>query len=82
MKKSKRIVIAKDTLAILEKGTYQNRIGTIISIKEQLEKALNGTVLYTPEVLMELIAPEPLNETNFNTTYLVNNLTTLEVVRV
>jgi uncharacterized protein (TIGR02452 family) len=51
MSKEKRIEIAKSTIRILEEGYYSNRKGTIISIEEALEKCIENSILYRPDLI-------------------------------
>lgn len=80
MKKSKRRVIAQDTLDALKKGYYKNKEGKEINISEWQKAAEKGTILYTPEMLLELIE-QPLQPKDIETIYEINDLTTLDSVR-
>ena len=81
MKKSKRIVIAKNTLDILAKGAYTNKNGKLIGIAKAQKEAVNHTKLYKPGELRALIE-EPLGSPNeTDTIFVVNGLTTLDSVR-
>ncbi|MGK0390669.1 MAG: hypothetical protein ACI94Y_003429 [Maribacter sp.] len=80
MKKSKRRVIAQETLAILQKGYYKNKEGKEISISKWQKAAEKGTILYTPDILLELIE-QPLESKDIETIYKVNDLTTLDSAR-
>lgn len=80
MKKSKGRVIAQETLGILEKGYYKNKEGKEIHISKWQKAAKNGTILYTPNMLLELIE-QPLESKEIETIYEVNDLTTLDSVR-
>ncbi len=80
MKKSKRTVIAKDTLEILKNGWYTNQQGKTISISKAQKEALRNTHLYTPDELL-LLLDEQYPSSDQPTTFLDNNLTTLDSVR-
>ncbi len=45
-----RAKVALETLKILELGLYTNLQGTTVDIKEELENAINNTVLYKPNM--------------------------------
>jgi uncharacterized protein (TIGR02452 family) len=47
---------AKETLAIVERGSYQAPSGNTVALRAQLDAAIRGTVLYRPEELDHLIA--------------------------
>ncbi len=80
MKKSKRRVIAKETLDALKQGYYTNEQGKRIHIRKEQKAAVDGTILYTPDALIELI-DQPLSKGKETTIYEVNGLTTLDSVR-
>lgn len=81
MKKSKRKVVAIDTLDILEKGFYYNQMGEKIVLSTIQKEAENNTLLYQPEMLLELIQHCPKTEGAFKTKFLVDDLSTLDSVR-
>src|SRR5579859_6047182 len=71
--------IAQETLAALERGTYDASDGTSVSIAPLLERCVQGTVYYKPEALDDirekvLAQPKPESTTVFE----VVNETTLE----
>lgn len=81
MKRSTRALIAKDTLAILKKGTYQNNLGKAIHFSKAQKAAEQQTVLYEPQQLLDLIE-KPLSKPKYPTTdFVVNALSTLDAAR-
>ncbi|MEM8906590.1 MAG: TIGR02452 family protein [Bacteroidota bacterium] len=81
MKKSKRALIAKDTLAILKKGHYQNQYGENCSIAKAQKQAEQQTKLYTPSELQTLIVQSLPSPCFPQTTFMVNGLSSLDAVR-
>lgn len=57
MKKTHRTSIAKDTLEIIERGFYKKPDGSVVSIANQMSRALAGTRLYRPDDFPEEITP-------------------------
>jgi len=53
--RSSRAKLAKETPAICERGEYAAPSGRTVSIGDDLETAVRGTVLYTPEQLADQI---------------------------
>jgi len=47
--RKKRQIVAQETLSIIEKGFYENERGFEVSIKEELDKSVNNTILYKPD---------------------------------
>lgn len=81
MKRSTRALIAKDTLAILEKGSYQNNLNKLVHLSKVQKAAQQQTVLYEPQQLLDLIK-EPISPSkDKKTTFVVNSLSTLDSVR-
>lgn len=81
MKRSTRALIAKDTLAILKKGHYQNSLGKTIHFAKAQKAAEQQTVLYEPQQLLNLIG-KPLPPPPYTTTeFVVNALSTLDAAR-
>ncbi|OQP58412.1 TIGR02452 family protein [Niastella populi] len=80
MKQSKRIEIAKDTLAILEKGFYTNSNGEKVDLSLIQKNAEEKTSLYTPKALDELLTGIRYTY-SYDTRYEVTNETTLDAVR-
>lgn len=78
MKRSFRAQLAKETLAILEAGTYTPKGGKPISIRSSQKACEKGTVLYTPEALAQLKAP---GSNSVVTKFKVAKETTLEAAR-
>lgn len=50
--------IAADTMAIVERGTYRAPSGATVSIRDQVDAAIAGTVLYPPGALATWEPPE------------------------
>jgi uncharacterized protein (TIGR02452 family) len=80
MNQGKRKAIAEDTLAILEKGFYNNGQGEKVDITLVQQNAVNNTKLFRPEELEELV-DSIKKENNFQTQYEVTNETTLDAAR-
>ncbi len=78
MRRSFRAQLAKETLSILEAGTYTPEGGEPVSIRSAQRACEKGTVLYTPEALAELNEPDASHEA---TRFEVSNETTLEAAR-
>src|SRR5258706_10368821 len=49
MDRNSRVVMARQTVAICESGTYIGPTGVTVHISEALERAKRGTILCTPE---------------------------------
>lgn len=81
MKKSKRILIAKDTLRLLKSGFYKNDKGVDIGLSRPQKSLVSNTVLYTPEKLDILIDTIKTEGTLSESVYVVNDKTTLDAVR-
>jgi uncharacterized protein (TIGR02452 family) len=81
MKKSKRKVIARDTLEILERGFYHNPKGEKVEISKAQREAEKKTILYQPEELIELIKGDSKEKENYTTEFIVDALSTLDSVR-
>ena len=81
MKKSKRALIAKNTLEILRRGYYKNQNGKQVTIAKAQKEAEKGTILYKPDDLLELIESIDLEQTGADTEFVVNGLTSLDSVR-
>jgi len=80
MQKSKRILTAKDTLEILERGFYINQQDEKIDISSAQQFAENQTILYKEENVEDLIAQSLKDAPNQNTTFTVNDSTTIGAV--
>jgi uncharacterized protein (TIGR02452 family) len=59
MSRHRNAVIAADTIGILERGQYVAPSGKRVSIQSDLENAVAGTVLYSPDALEALLAGLP-----------------------
>jgi len=81
MKRSTRAVIAKDTLAILKKGSYQNKLNQPVHLAKAQRQAEQQTFLYEPEPLLELLQKPLPDAPSVNTEFVVNALSTLDSVR-
>ncbi len=46
--------IAKETLAVIERGTYVAPSGAQVVVRDSIDAAIAGTILYTPEALDDL----------------------------
>jgi uncharacterized protein (TIGR02452 family) len=78
MKRSFRAQIAKETLSILEAGTYTPEGGRPVSIRTAQKACEKGTVLYTPAALAQLGQPE---SNGLATRFEVSKETTLAAAR-
>ena len=78
MKRSFRAQIAKETLSILEAGTYTPKGGKPVSIRTAQKACEKGTVLYTPGSLAQLGQAE---SNGLATRFEVSNETTLAAAR-
>lgn len=80
MNQGKRKAIAEDTLEILDKGFYNNKLGEKVDIALIQKKAEDNTRLFRPQELQELL--DSLKKDNsFQTKYEVTNETTLDAAR-
>jgi len=52
--------VARDTLSILEHGSYENEAGALVEIGTSLRAAVEGTKTYSPEVLASMLAAPAL----------------------
>ena len=82
MQKSTRIDIAKDTLEVIQNGYYVINAGEKVDISVAQQASQNNTVLYTPEAAMTLIQELEILPQAIPTEFEVNDLTTLDSVRV
>ncbi len=75
MNRDKRLEIAQETLAILERGFYQAPSGRRVSVADALQASIAGSVLYRPDAF-----PDPLisRAGQFTTRVEVTGETTLE----
>jgi len=80
MNQSTRIVIAKDTLEILEKGFYTNSKQETVNIASLQEYAMHNTRLYKPEELAEILSQIEI-KVDHTTVFEVHNETTLDAAR-
>ena len=80
MQKSKRILTAKDTLAILEKGFYINQHDEKIDISSAQQYAEDNSILYKEENVEKLVNQSLHDAPNYNTTFTVNGSATISAV--
>lgn len=78
--RSNRRVIAEETVAILDRGTYESG-GQSISIQSQQAAAIAGTHLYRPEACETLAADLAPPASPHATQFRVDNCTTFAAVR-
>lgn len=78
MKKTTRIGTAKDTLEIIERGSYQNTLGETVSVKQETDLAVENTKLWRTEDF-----PPSLDLTKLadETVFEVTDETTLEAAK-
>ena len=55
MSRSKRRVIAKETLEILERGHYTSRSGNLVDLQKAQKRAVENSKLYRPDGLPDLL---------------------------
>lgn len=79
--RKKRAEIAKQTVEILDRGSYEFDDGKNVTIAEELRAACEGTVLYAPDDFAPVFSQWKLPASNFTTTYQVVNCTTLAAAR-
>jgi len=79
MNRSKRKQIAKDTLALIERGGYEVD-DRRVELSQDIRKAVSQSRLFTPEQLSEL-ANQDIGEARFDTAITVSNETTLSAAR-
>jgi uncharacterized protein (TIGR02452 family) len=72
--------VAKETLAIIERGSYRAPSGSEVSVRAAIDAAVRETTLYTPERLAELLAANPA-ATTASTTIDVTLETTAQAAR-
>jgi uncharacterized protein (TIGR02452 family) len=65
MKKGNKIEWAKETVAISDAGFYMTSGGKRVNLKTEIEAAVNGTVLYSPDDRFTLKENRPASETVF-----------------
>jgi uncharacterized protein (TIGR02452 family) len=78
--RTKRAQIAAETIKILESGKYVSPANITVSIGDSLTAAQQGTVLYTPISIDELIGSLPPSK-NHRTSFEVINTTTFAAAR-
>ena len=75
MNRNRRLEIAQETLAILERGVYQAPSGRSVSIADALQASVGGSVLYRPDAFPASLTPQA---GPFTTRVEVTGETTLE----
>ena len=80
MQKSKRILTAKDTLDILEKGFYINNQDEKIDIQSAQQLAEDNSILYKEESTADLVKQSLEGAPEYNTTFTVNDSATIAAV--
>ncbi len=80
--RKERSRIAQETLKILQAGSYVRDDGDLVDLSKDLEKAKNGTMLYSPDALKKLTSTLALpEETSKATVFKVINCTTFAAAR-
>lgn len=81
--RDRRSALARQTLAILEGGSYVDASGLRVDISQQTAACVDGTVLYSPAELRELVASlyEATNAGSRATQFEVTGETTLAAAR-
>jgi uncharacterized protein (TIGR02452 family) len=77
MSRKQRIESAKQTVAICEAGFYRTRDSRRIDLAKQIQHAVAGTVLYSPENMPNFAPPNGRRSTKFE----VRNETTISALR-
>lgn len=84
-KRSIRAQIARETLAILEHGSYTSPSGKMVSLADELTQARAGSIVYTPERFPSILQQRdllfPRREMQQPTTFEIANETTLHAAR-
>lgn len=78
MKKTTRIGTAKDTLQIIENGSYRNNLGETVSIKDETDFAVKNSKIFRTEDFLESFK---LTEFETKTKFEVTSETTLEAAK-
>ncbi|MGJ8638006.1 MAG: TIGR02452 family protein [Opitutaceae bacterium] len=78
MNRNKRITLAKETLDIIENGSYSLEDGTVVSVRDELQSCVEATTLYTPDQLDRLLLERPAILAQPRVSIEVVNETTLE----
>ena len=81
MKKSKRILIAKDTLEVLKRGYYETESGKRVNLSKAQKYAEQHTKVYRPDELSALLAAPSNEDKPYTTSFVVNDLSSLNSVR-
>jgi uncharacterized protein (TIGR02452 family) len=75
--RSGRARIARETVTILERGSYESPGGKLIELGKLLDRARHGSILYTPDHFAASPSPRTRRPTEYPTTFEVLNATTL-----
>jgi uncharacterized protein (TIGR02452 family) len=78
--RDKRTILAKQTLSILEAGSYRAPSGNTVSLAEPMKAALEGTQLYRPADFPENLTPATRRE-GMQTRIEITGETTLEAAQ-
>lgn len=81
MSKSNRTKIAKDTLEILQRGSYTNNQGELIDIAEAQKTAVMSSRVLKPDELIEQTEDLTVEPRFESTKFVVNHRTTLDSLR-
>lgn len=79
-KKAFLATVASDTIAIIESGEYKNSKNELVSIREDVERTIQGTVLYNLEDGNKLLQ-NVTSENDYKTKFEVTSETTLQAVK-
>ena len=79
MNRNQRIENAQQTLDIVKKGAYVAN-GREVNIADEVSRSVEDTVLYTPDVLSEMLKEAKITATR-KTVITVVNQTTMEALR-
>jgi len=80
MNKNNLRTVAEHTIGVLDHGYYHNGAGERVDIGDQMRRAVEGTVLYTPQELSSILDGRPAGGSH-TTNYEVRNETTLDAAR-
>lgn len=75
-----RALIAQDTLTVLERGYYRNRLGEKVAVGDAVSAAVAGSIHYSSEQLRRLVDADGSAQ-RFDTRFEVRNESTLAAAR-
>ena len=81
MKRTARAQIAQETVAIADRGWYENAVGKRIEIGPRMQSCLQGTRLFRPDELDQLLAALQPAEADSAIRFQVTSETTLAAAR-